>query len=127
MIHCKENLENLSMEVIGKSIATNTPKRISIDSILIADAVEPVIKEILAGFSEVLERLTPELITGIYNNTVAVGGSSRLRGLRERICDDLKIPVTIYDDPMTVVAKGAAIVAAEPRALEPEIRLKAMK
>jgi rod shape-determining protein MreB len=28
---------------------------------------------------------------------------------------------------MTVVAKGAAIVAAEPRALEPEVSLKAMK
>ena len=127
MIHCNENLENLSSEIIGKSVDNNRPKKIIIDSMLVADAAEPIIQEIIDGFSEVLERLTPELITGIYNNTVAVGGSSRLRGLRERICDDLSIPITIYDDPMTVVAKGAAIVAAEPRALEPEVRLKAMK
>ena len=59
--------------------------------------------------------------------TVAVGGSSRLRGLKERIFDETDIPIQISDDPMTVVAKGTAIVAAEPLALEPEVRLKAMK
>lgn len=127
MIHCDEKLENLSIEVIGKSVDTNRPKKVIIDSMLVADAAEPIIKEIIDGLGEVLERLSPELITGIYNNTVAVGGTSRLKGIKERICEDLNIPVTIYDDPMTVVAKGAAIVAAEPRALEPEVRLKAMK
>jgi len=127
MIHCNENLENLNIELIGKSIETNRPKKINIDSELVADAAEPIMKEVISGLNEVLERLSPELIAGIYNNTVAVGGSSRLRGLKERICEDLHIPITIYEDPMTVVAKGAAIVAAEPRALEPEVRLKAMK
>ena len=127
MIHCSENLENQSIEVIGKSVKTSRPKKVIIDSTLIADAAEPIMKEIVDGLIEVLERLSPELIAGIYNNTVAVGGSSKLRGIKERICEDLKIPITIYDDPMTVVAKGAAIVAAEPRALEPEVRLKAMK
>lgn len=127
MIHCSENLENLSSEVIGKSTESNRPKKVIIDSVLVADAAEPIIKDVVKGLSKILERLSPELIAGIYNNTVAVGGSSKLRGLKERICDDLRVPVTISDDPMTVVAKGAAIVAAEPRALEPEVRLKAMK
>ena len=39
----------------------------------------------------------------------------------------LFIPVESSEDPMTVVAKGTAIVAAEPLALEPEVRLRAMK
>jgi rod shape-determining protein MreB len=64
---------------------------------------------------------------GVYNNSVAVGGSSRLRGIKERIFDEIAIPIEISDDPMTVVAKGTAIVAAEPLALEPEVRLRAMK
>ena len=127
MIHCSGNLENMSIEVIGKDVDTNRPKKVTIDSMLVADAAEPIMKKVIHGLEGVLEKLTPELIAGIYNNTVAVGGSSKLRGLQERICDDLSIPVTIYEDPMTVVAKGAAIVAAEPRALEPEVRLKAMK
>lgn len=127
MFNSSQELENLSTEIIGKSTETNRPKKISIDSQFVSEAAEPIIQEISEGLNSVLERLSPELIGGIYNNTVAVGGSSQLRGLKERICDELSIPITISDDPMTVVAKGAAIVAAEPRALEPEVRLKAMK
>ena len=94
---------------------------------LVADAVEPVMKAIIDGLNLIFERLSPELIMGIYKNSVAVGGTSRLRGLKERIYDEVGVPVTISDDPMTVVAKGTAIVAAEPLALEPEVRLRAMK
>ena len=61
---------------------------------------------------------------GIYSNTVAVGGTSDYVELK-RIFDEVEIPIKISDDPMTVVAKGTAIVAAEPLALEPEVRLKA--
>ena len=127
MVHCSQTLENLSVEVIGKSLETNRPKKVVIDSMLVADAVEFVIQNILDGLNIILERMSPDLIMGVYKNTVAVGGSSRLRGLKERIYDEIEIPVTISDDPMTVVAKGTAIVAAEPLALEPEVRLKAMK
>lgn len=80
------------------------------------------------GLQLILERLPPELMMGIYSNTVAVGGTSRLRGVKKRIFDEVEIPIKISDDPMTVVAKGTAIVEfAEPLALEPEVRLKAMR
>lgn len=127
MFFSNEESENLETEVIGKCMETKKPKKINIDSKLIAEAAEPVMVEIIKTLNIVLEELSPELISGIYNNTVAVGGSSQLRGLTERVNEEVGIPVTISEDPMTVVAKGAAIVAAEPRALEPEVRLKAMK
>ena len=127
MIHCSEEMENLSVEVIGKAMDTNRPKKAIIDSMLVADAAEPIIVEVLNGLQLILERLPPELMIGIYSNTVAVGGTSRLRGIKERIFDEVEIPITVSDDPMTVVAKGTAIVAAEPLALEPEVRLKAMR
>ena len=127
MVHCSEQLENLSVEVIGKSLETNRPKKVVIDSMLVADAVEPYMQQIVDGLNIILERLSPELMMGVYNNAVAVGGSSRLRGLKNRIFDEIGIPIEISDDPMTVVAKGTAIVAAEPLALEPEVRLRAMK
>ena len=127
MVHCSEQLENLSVEIIGKSLETNRPKKVVIDSMLVADAVEPFMQQIIDGLNIVLERLSPELMMGVYNNSVAVGGSSRLRGLKERIFDEIGVPIEISEDPMTVVAKGTAIVAAEPLALEPEVRLRAMK
>lgn len=127
MVHCSEEMENLSVEIIGKAMDTNRPKKVVIDSMLVADAAEPIMIEVMNGLQLILERLPPELMMGIYSNTVAVGGTSRLRGVKERIFDEVEIPIKISDDPMTVVAKGTAIVAAEPLALEPEVRLKAMR
>ena len=127
MVHCSEQLENLSVEIIGKSLETNRPKKVIIDSMLVAEAAEPYMQEIIDGLNIVLERLSPELMMGVYNNSVAVGWTSRLRGMKERIFDEISIPIEVSEDPMTVVAKGTAIVAAEPLALEPEVRLRAMK
>ncbi|MDI6702001.1 rod shape-determining protein [Methanothermobacter wolfeii] len=127
MVKCSEELENLKTVVIGKCMETNKPKKVEIDSEMVAEAAEPVVRGIVNSIAAVLERLSPELISGVYNKTVVVGGTSQLRGIKERIFEEVGIPVEISDDPMTVVAKGAAIVAAEPRALEPEVRLKAMK
>ncbi len=127
MVHSKTEMKPISTQAIGKSLETNKPQKIEIDSIMVADAAEPVIVMLVEALSHVLKKISPELISGIYNRTIVVGGTSQLKGLKERIYEEVGIPVEISDDPMTVVAKGAAIVAAEPRALEPEVRLKAMK
>ncbi len=127
MVHCDAEIENKNTRVIGKCMKTNKPKEVEIDSNLVADAAEPVIMDVINALSQVLERLSAELISGIYERTILVGGTSQLRGVKERIYEEVGIPPTISEDPLTVVAKGAAIVAAEPRALEPEVRLKAMK
>ena len=127
MVNSDANLEIEKTTVIGKDMETNKPKEVEINSQLVADAAEPVVAKLVEALAVILERMSPELISGVYKETVVVGGTSQLRGLKERIFEEVGIPVEISDDPMTVVAKGAAIVAAEPRALEPEVRLKAMK
>ncbi len=127
MVHSKTEMKPTSTQVIGKSLETNKPQKIEIDSIMVANAAEPIILKLIESLSLILKKISPELIAGVYNKTIIVGGTSQLKGLKERIYEEVGVPVEISDDPMTVVAKGAAIVAAEPRALEPEVRLKAMK
>lgn len=127
MVHSKADLEPEKTTVIGKCMNTNKPKEIEIDSNLVADAAEPIIKEVVEALNRILERISPELISGIYKKSILVGGTSQIKGLKERIYEETNVLAEIADDPMTVVAKGTAIVAAEPRALEPEVRLKAMK
>lgn len=127
MVHSQAKIKPTVTHAIGKSMETNKPQKVDIDSNLVADAAEPIITNLIGALSVVLERMSPELISGIYNRTIVVGGTSQLKGLKERIFEEVGVPVEISDDPMTVVAKGTAIVAAEPRALEPEVRLKAMK
>lgn len=127
MVNSDASLEIEKTTVIGKDMETNKPKEVEIDSKLVSDAAEPVVAKLIDALAVILKRMSPELISGVYRETVVVGGTSQLRGLKERIYSEVGIPAEISDDPMTVVAKGAAIVAAEPRALEPEVRLKAMK
>jgi rod shape-determining protein MreB len=127
MVHSQSDADPIQTMVIGKSTETNKPEKVDIDSKLVADAAEPIITELMGALSHVLERMSPELISGVYNKTIVVGGTSQLHGLKERIFEEVGVPVEISEEPMTVVAKGTAIVAAEPRALEPEVRLKAMK
>ncbi|WP_456455709.1 rod shape-determining protein [Methanopyrus sp.] len=122
-----EDIEDKEIEVVGKDIETNKPKEITIDSELVAKAAEPVVQEIIRAIERILDRLPPELVPGVYENTVLVGGTSLMRGLRARIEEETDVPAKLVDDPLTVVAKGAAIVAAEPKTLEPEVRLKALK
>lgn len=127
MVHSSTEMKPTVTHAIGKSMETNKPQKVEIDSTLVADAAEPIIVSLIDALALVLKRMSPELISGVYNRTIVVGGTSQLKGLKERIFEEVGVPVEISDDPMTVVAKGAAIVAAEPRALEPEVRLKAMK
>lgn len=127
MVKSDSDVEVSKTSVIGKCMNTNKPKEVEIDSNMVAEAAEPIIVKLVESLTHVLERLSPELISGVYKQTVIVGGTSQLKGLKERVFEEVGIPVAISEDPMTVVAKGAAIVAAEPRALEPEVRLKAMK
>jgi rod shape-determining protein MreB len=122
-----EDFEDKEIEVVGKDVETNKPKEITIDSELVAKAAEPVVQEIIRAIRRILDRLPAELIPGVYDNTVMVGGTSLMPGMQARIEEETDIPAELADDPMTVVAKGAAIVAAEPRTLEPEIRLRALK
>ncbi|NPB01483.1 MAG: rod shape-determining protein [Methanopyri archaeon] len=122
-----EDIEVKEIEVIGKDMTTNKPKQITIDSELVARAAEPVVQDIVRAINRILDRIPSELVSGIYENTVLVGGTSMMRGFRARIEEETDIPARLADDPLTVVAKGAAIVAAEPRTLEPEVRLRALR
>ncbi len=122
-----EDIEVKEIEVIGKDMTTNKPKQITIDSELVARAAEPVVQDIVRAINRILDRIPSELVSGIYENTVLVGGTSMMRGFRARIEEETDIPAKLADDPLTVVAKGAAIVAAEPRTLEPEVRLRALR
>ena len=49
-----------------------------------ADAAEPIVVKLIEALQHVLERISPELISGVYNQTLVVGGTSQLRGLKER-------------------------------------------
>ena len=76
MVHSKTEMKPTSTQVIGKSLETNKPQKIEIDSIMVANAAEPIILRLIESLSFILKKISPELIAGVYNKTIIVGGTS---------------------------------------------------
>ncbi len=62
------------------------------------------------GVRSVIEQCKPELVADLADQGMVVsGGGALLRGIDRLFSEYLGIPVRIADDPMTTVARGAAI------------------
>ncbi|MDX1373198.1 MAG: rod shape-determining protein, partial [Nitrososphaeraceae archaeon] len=66
-----------------------------------------------------IEETPPELIADLITKSVHIcGGGSLLRGVDKLISNEIKLPVTIVDDPLTAVARGCGIVLEDPEMLK---------
>jgi len=82
-----------------------------ISSVEIREALNTPVEKIVKAVRNALEQTPAELSADILDKGIIMtGGSSLLRGLDERIREDTNLPVSVTDDPMTCVARGALIV-----------------
>lgn len=95
------------IEVKGRSIETGLPKSIHINEIEIEEALKNSIEEIVKKIKIVLENTPPELSADIINNGIVItGGGSLIKGLDVLLTQELDIPITLADNPLTCVAEG---------------------
>jgi rod shape-determining protein MreB len=65
----------------------------------------------VTNIKNTIEATPPELVADIHKRGVILtGGSSLLRGLDELVKKETRIPVTIIDDPLTTVVRGAGLI-----------------
>lgn len=72
--------------------------------------IENYIEKAINLFEQVLKR--QELSSNDIDQLILVGGSTQIPYLRNRLNDKFNIPIDYKIDPITVVARGAAIFAA---------------
>ena len=95
------------IEVKGRSIETGLPKSIHINEIEIEEALKNSIEEIVKKIKIVLENTPPELSADIINNGIVItGGGSLIKGLDVVLTQELDVPITLADNPLTCVAEG---------------------
>lgn len=110
--------------VRGRDLETGLPKSIKITSREVAEALAPLVNQILAAVREILQDAPPELVADILERGAALaGGSVLLRGLDRLFESRLKLPVWIADDPQSVVVKGA-VRALENKKLLAKVQVK---
>ncbi len=110
--------EPLTTHLRGRDLVTGLPKEITITDTQVREAMAPAIKTIVNNIKNVIEEVPPEIISDIMNRGIILaGGGALLRGLDTLVSDETKMPVTIADDPLTSVARGAGIVVEDLESL----------
>ena len=100
--------DHQEMEVKGRSLTSGVPASLLVGGGEIREAISEVVNAITTGIRHALENTPPELAGDIMSTGIALaGGGALLKGLDKRINEELHVSVTIADDPLAAVVKGA--------------------
>ena len=102
--------EERTMEVKGRDVSIGRPRGCIIRSEEIREVLRAPVKHICRMIIEVLEETPPELSADLVDTGIMMtGGGSLLRGIDAYIEEEVGLPVTVADDPISCVAHGTAI------------------
>ena len=98
---------NNSYLMKGRDIRSGTPKEITLKEEDTAEALRPVLNQIMAGIKDALENTPPELSADLVDmGMVLTGGSALLKNIDKLISKETGLPVQISEDPLSCVAYG---------------------
>ena len=91
----------------GRDIRSGTPKEITLKEEDTAEALKPILAQILAGIKDALEKTPPELSADLVDmGLVLTGGGALLKNIDKLISKETGLPVVIAEDPLSCVALG---------------------
>ena len=94
--------------VAGRDLVTGLLRRVTVSGADLRRALEAPVGRIVAAVKDTLERTPPELAADLgERGIVLAGGGALLRGLDEKLREEVGLPVQIADSPLTCVAEGA--------------------
>jgi len=100
-------MESQTMEVHGSNIAESVPRRFTLNSNEILEALQEPLSAIFSAVRTALEHTPPELGADIAEHGIVLtGGGALLRNLNTLLSEETGVPVIIADDPLTCVARG---------------------
>jgi rod shape-determining protein MreB len=101
-------------EVAGRDLVTGLLRRGSVAAGEVRRAIEAPLRRIVEAVKEVLERTPPELSSDVSDRgMMLVGGGALLPGFDELLRHETGLPVTIAEEPLLTVARGAGTALEE--------------
>ena len=101
---------NNTYAVKGRDIRSGTPKEVNISEEDTAEALNPILKEIVSGIKKALEHTPPELSADLVDMGLTMtGGGSLLKQIDKKIAEELGIPINTSEDPLSSVVIGSGI------------------
>jgi rod shape-determining protein MreB and related proteins len=94
--------------VKGRNLVTGLPSAVEVSSIEIREAIAGSVDIIVDTVKDALDDTPPELVADLMESGICLaGGGGQLRGLAERLAEEVNIRVWVAEDAMTCVARGA--------------------
>ena len=105
----------LTMDACGRSLVTGLPRAVTVSSEEMIEALDEALRELLGALHRIIERTPPELASDIFDEGITLsGGGAQLFGLEEVLSDQLRIRVTLADEPALCVAHGLSALIDDP-------------
>jgi rod shape-determining protein MreB len=103
--------EEKTYTVRGRNLITGLPETLELSSIEIREAMSGSINTIIETVQDAIDEVAPEIISDLMDIGICLsGGGSLIRGMAERVTEDVKIRAWVAEDPMTCVARGAGLI-----------------
>jgi rod shape-determining protein MreB len=102
--------DELVAEISGVDTASGLPRRASITSEQVREALEEPLARILDAIKQTLDGCSPDLAADLVDHGIVLaGGGSLVRGLDRLISERCALPARVAADPLGAVARGTLI------------------
>jgi rod shape-determining protein MreB len=103
--------EPLETTIRGRDLITGLPREVVITDSDVREAMGQSVELLVGSTREVLENTPPEILADVMRRGVhLVGGGALIKGLAELLSETLQLPVTVSDEPLTAIARGAGVI-----------------
>jgi rod shape-determining protein MreB len=100
----------LEIDVRGRNLAEGVPRRFTVNSNEVLEALQEPLSGIVRAVKAALEQSPPELAADISEQgMVLTGGGALLRDLDRLFMEETGLPVIVAEEPLTCVARGGGI------------------
>jgi rod shape-determining protein MreB len=97
-----------TIEVKGRDLVTGIPKILTIDSDEVRKSISEQVGTIIETVRIALEQTPPELAADIVDTGIVLtGGGSLLKNLDVLLREEMKLPITVTEDPLSAVVLGS--------------------
>jgi rod shape-determining protein MreB len=99
---------SVATEIAGRDMLTGLLRRVEVTADQVLAALQRPLAQIVDAVRLLLERTPPELSADVgERGLMLVGGGALLRGFDQLLRTETGLPVTVAEDPLTAVARGA--------------------
>lgn len=107
---------NKKLETVakGRDAISGIPRKITVDDSMIREAISEPIDGIVGAIHRSMEGISPDMAADICSTGIVLaGGGALIRGLGQRLRNELGLPVYRSRDPLTAVVRGVGKVLDE--------------